>query len=275
MMRNLHSAILALIFFFAFLNISYAQINNTSSLNDVYMGNFGYWDYQSTGSMQSVEQDSINFFDYSAVYLSADSTLVNPNKRVLYFFSSNQGANWVSGNVANIQSSYPSLALQIDGKAIVCFYDSLNSRIRVYRNQSVGSLTFDSLPAPPGIAGTDPKILFYRNYLFLTVVSSGQISRNRFNFITNSWGTWTTIGFGVNSSVYQLAKGFDGKIAVCWIGDAPTNNVKYAESADSGATFQTPVTVFTTTTAGTDTIRGILTHRYGLLPGCPCNYVGR
>lgn len=234
----------------------HAQINLNTGITDVYMGNYGYWDYQSTGSMLAVEQDSINIQRYSAVYLSADSSLTTPNKRVLYFFSSNTGATWNSGTVANIESSYPSLALQTDGRAIVSFYDSVYSIIRIYRNQSAGSLTFDSMPAPPSISGSNPKILFYGNYIILCVVSSsGMVQKNRYNFSSNSWGSWQQITTGVNGSSFQIAKGYGGKISLCWIGDSPANNVKYCESLDSGNTFGTANTVFTNVIAGADTLR--------------------
>src|SRR5205085_6712006 len=107
MKKNFYILILLLVF------CSVTAMSQThSSSTDNYMGNFGYWDYQSTGSMQALEEDSINSNWFNSVYLTADSTLSSPTKRVLYFFSSNTGANWISGIVANVNSSYPSLALQ-------------------------------------------------------------------------------------------------------------------------------------------------------------------
>ena len=244
----------------------FSQPNLRTSLIDIYMGNYGYWDYQSTGSMEVVEEDSVNMTRFSAVYLTADSSLTTPNKRVLYFFSSNTGQTWVSANVANIESSYPSLALQTDGRAIVSFYDSLNNRIRVYRNQSAGSLTFDSMPSPPSNTGTNPKILYYRNYLILcSVLSGGQVQKTRFNFTTNTWESWQQIATGVNSAAFQIAKGYGGKISLSWIGDSPANNVKYSESLDSGNTFSAANTVFSSQTAVPDTLRAYYPYRYGLL----------
>lgn len=236
-------------------NNLHSQHNLQTSMTDVYMGNYGFWDYQSTGSMQAVEQDSTNIQNFSAVYLTADSSIGTPNKRVLYFFSSNTGASWISGVVANIESSYPALALQVNGRAIVCFYDSINARIRVYRNQSIGSLVFDSLPAPPSNVGNNPKILFYNNYLILCNVSSGQVQKTRFNFTTNSWGSYQTIATGVNGAAYQIARGYLGRISLCWIGDAPTNNVKYCESLDSGNTFGAANVIFSSVITGPDTVR--------------------
>ncbi len=253
-MKYLYSIFLILFLLIFTQSRTYSQMHYTTSMTDVYMGNYGYWDYQSTGSMQSVEQDSINLQRYSAVYLSADSSLNVPNKRVLYFFSSNNGSAWISGPVANIESSYPSLALQTDGRAIVSFYDSINARVRVYRNQSIGSLTFDSLPSPPSITGTDPKILYYNNYLVLCFVSSGSVQRIRYNFSTNTWGSWAAIASGVNNASFQIAKGYNGKIAVCWIGDASLCNVKYSESSDSGSSFGASNTIFISILAGTDTV---------------------
>lgn len=251
-----------LISFFLFIMSSniLSQHNLRTSLVDIYMGNYGYWDYQSTGSMQAIEEDSVNSARFSAVYLTADSSLNVPNKRVLYFFSSNTGQTWVSATVANIESSYPSLALQTDGRAIVCFYDSINTRIRIYRNQSAGSLTFDSFPSPPSNTGTNPKILYYRNYLVLcSVLPGGQVQKTRYNFTTNTWESWQQISAGINGAAYQIAKGYGGKISLSWIGDAPANNVKYSESVDSGNTFGAANTIFSNQIAGSDTLRAF-TH---------------
>lgn len=244
--------------FYIFTNVFVvnSQNFNTNGFTDIYMGNYGYWDYQSTGSMQSLEQDSVNKQQYNAVYLTADSSSNTPNKRVLYFYSSNGGASWGSGVVTNIESSYPSLTLQSDGKAIVCFYDSLNSRIRLYRNQSAGSMIFDSLPSPPSNGSSNPKILFYKNYIILfSVIPGGGIQRIRYKYSTNSWDTWQSIASGINNASYQCAKGYDGKICISWIGDAPINNVKFSESVDSGNTFGTANTIFTSVISGNDTIR--------------------
>lgn len=218
------------------------------------MGNFGYWDYQSTGSLQGVEQDSINYQSYHAVYLTADSTFVNPFRRVLYFYSANGGSSWINAVVSNFDSRYPSLALQTDGKAIICFYDSTNNKIRLYRTTAPGAITFDTLPSPPGLAGTNPKILFYRNYLILFAVF-GQLQKNRYSFITNSWGSWQTVGTGNGTSVYQIAKGWGGRVGVCWIGDSSLKRVKYAESLDSGNTYGAENVVFTQDITGIDTVK--------------------
>lgn len=239
---------------FLLVQIISLRAQNHTSLTDIYMGNFGYWDYQSSGSLQALEQDSINNQRYHSVYLTADSTLSNPSKRVLYFFSSNNGASWISAVVANVNSSYPSLALQTNGNAIICFLDSAASRLRFYRTTSPGALTFDTLPSPPGTAGTNPKILYYNNYLILFAVFSGNIlQRIRYNYSASSWGSWQTIGSGV-SSAYQAARGWNGRIAACWIA-APLKTVTYSESLDSGNTFGAPVTVFTQDIAGSDTVR--------------------
>jgi hypothetical protein len=233
----------------------YSQMKYTTSMTDVYMGNYGYWDYQSTGSMLTVEQDSMNIQRFSAVYLSADSSLSVPNKRVLYFFSSNQGNSWISGPVGPYTGSYPSLALQLDGRAIIAYNDSLGGLIRVMRNTSAGSLTFDSLIVPLPNSGTDPKILYYNNYLILCDVVSGQIQRTRYNYLIGNWSPWVTIGSGVNNATYQVARGYNGKIAVCWIGDGSLDNVKYVESADSGNTFGASSTIFSPLIAGNDTVK--------------------
>src|SRR5512147_2822750 len=150
-----------LLLFFAVSSFSFSQFSHNGCLTDVYMGAYGYWDYQSTGSMQSAEQEYSNSQRYHAVYLTADSVLTNPARRILYFFSSNMGYNWVNVQVSNYQASFPSLAVQTDGRAIVCFYDSAASKIRVFRSQASGSLVFDSLPSPPGNGGEYPKMLFY------------------------------------------------------------------------------------------------------------------
>ncbi|MGH2574806.1 MAG: T9SS type A sorting domain-containing protein [Ignavibacteria bacterium] len=252
--------IFCLIFLFACLFNNTVLSQNQTSLTDIYMGNFGFWDYQSTGSLQYLEQDSANTSRYSAVYLTADSTINNPTRRVLYFYSSNGGNNWVSTTVANVNSFYPSLALQTDGRAIICFYDSANSKIRLYRNISSGSLTFDTLTSPPGSGGLNPKILFYRNYLILFAAFSsggGQLQKNRYNFITNTWESWQPVGSNNGPSSYQIAKGWGGKIAVCWIGDSTFKRVKHSESLDSGNTFGVVNTIFTQEITGGDTVKAL------------------
>lgn len=247
---------------FAVLCISnnlFSQFSHNGCLTDVYMGAYGYWDYQSTGSMQSAEQEYSNAIRYHAVYLTADSVLNSPSRRVLYFFSSNQGNNWVNTQVSNIQASFPSLALQLDGRAIVCFYDSAASRIRVFRSQASGSLIFDTLPSPPGPGGEYPKMLFYNNYLIMFAVFPGspynQIRKNRYNFSTNSWETWQNVGLNNGTSSYQAAKSINGKLGICWIGDSAYKRVKYIESLDSGNTFGGTNIIFSEEITGGDTVR--------------------
>jgi hypothetical protein len=227
-----------------------------TSLTDIYMGNFGFWDYQSSGSLQALEQDSLNNQVYHAVYLTADSTLVNPSKRVLYFYSNNNGVNWSSAVVANVNSSYPSLALQSDGKAVICFLDSAAARLRIYRSTTAGALTFDTLPSPPGAAGTNPKILYYRNYLVLFALFGGQLQKIRYNYSTASWESWQIIGTNV-SAAYQAAKGWNGRLAACWISGITQKPVNYVESLDSGNTFSGASTIFTQDITGNDTVRAL------------------
>src|SRR4030095_4182512 len=228
----------------------YAQ--NHTSLTDIYMGNYGFWDYQSAGSLQALEQDSANIQRYHAVYLSADSVLNNPSKRVLYFFSSTGGNTWINTVVANVPSAYPSLALQSDGNAVICFLDS---SIKLYRTTSPGVLTFNQLPSPPGAGATDQKILYYGNYLILfALFTGGSLQRISYIYLSSSWGTWQQIAAGV-SPAYQPAKGWGGRIAVSWI-TTPQKTVNYSESADSGNVFSSPpVIVFTQDITGSDTVR--------------------
>lgn len=228
-----------------------------TSLTDIYMGNFGYQDYQSTGSLQVLEGDSINNQWYHSVYLTSDSTFINPQKRVLYFFSSDNGNTWNSAVVANVNSSYPSLALQSDGKAVICFLDSAASKIRFYRSTSAGVFTFDTLPSPPGTAGTNPKILYYRNYLILFALFPGnQLQKTRYNYLTSSWETWQTVNSNVTQA-FQIAKGWNGKVSAGWLA-ASNNSVNYCESSDSGSTFGSPNTVFTQDITSIDTVKAYL-----------------
>lgn len=248
-----------LLLVFAVSGISFSQFSHNGCLTDVYMGAYGYWDYQSTGSMQSAEQEYSIAQRYHAVYLTADSVLTNPARRVLYFFSSNTGLNWVNVQVSDIQASFPSLAVQTDGRAIVCFYDSAASKIRLFRSQASGSLVFDSLPSPPGNGAEYPKMLFYNNYLIMFADFPGtpynQIRKNRFSFSTNSWESWQNAGINNGTSSYQVAKAGNGKIGMCWIGDSAYKRVKYVESLDSGNTFGSTNTIFTEEITGGDTVR--------------------
>jgi hypothetical protein len=251
--------LLFLISFLSLFNLSYSQFTPNGCLTDVYMGAYGFWDYQSTGSLQSVEQDYNISTNYNAIFLTADSVLSNPVKRVLYFFSSDNGNNWVHTQVSNYQASFPSLALQTDGRAIICFYDSTASRIRVFRSQSSGSLIFDSLSSPPGNGGEYPKMLYYNNYLIMFAVFPGspynQIKKNRYNFLTGSWESWQNAGVNNGTSSYQAAKSVNGKLGICWIGDSTFKRVKYIESLDSGSTFGTTNTIFSEEITGGDTVR--------------------
>ncbi len=248
-MKNFFNLIIPILFF------SSAILSQPhTSLTDIYMGNFGYFDYQSTGSMQALEEDSTNLGKFNAVYLTADSILVNPSKRVLFFFTPDYGNTWTSAIVDNVSSSFPSLALQGDGRAIICFLDSAASKIRFYRNSSAGSMTFDTLPSPPGTAGTNPKILYYRNYIILFAQFPGNsLQKNRYNLLTNSWETWQTVNSTVTSA-YQVAKGYGGKIAACWIA-VSSNSVNYSESLDSASTFSSANLVFTSDITATDTVK--------------------
>jgi hypothetical protein len=256
---NPRLSLLLTLLLFLFSSPSYSQFTPNGCLTDVYMGAYGYWDYQSAGSLQTVEQDYSISNNYHAVYLTADSVLMNPAKRVLYFFSSNMGNNWVNVQVSNYPASFPALALQTDGRAIICFYDSSASKIRVFRSQSSGSLVFDSLPSPPGNGSEFPKILYYNTYLIIFAVFPGspynQIRKNRYNFSTGSWESWQNVGLNNGTSSYQAAKGDNGKIDVCWIGDSTFKRVKYIESADSGSTFGSANTIFSEEITGTDTVK--------------------
>ncbi len=251
--------LLAVLLLFYISHTAYSQFTPNGCLTDVYMGAFGYWDYQSAGSLQSVEQDYNISSNYHAIYLTADSVLNNPAKRVLYFFSSDMGNTWVNAQVSNYQASFPSMALQTDGRAIICFYDSVSAKIRLFRSQSSGSLVFDSLPSPPGSGEEFPKILYYNNYLIMTAVFHGtpysQIMKNRYNFTTGLWESWQNAGVNNGTSSYQAAKGDNGKIGICWIGDSTFKRIKYVESLDSGNTFGSTSTVFSEEITGGDTVR--------------------
>src|SRR5215207_6570537 len=108
----------------------YSQLISNGCLTDVYMGNYGYYDNQSAGANQSL-CGGINL-NYHSVYLSADSVLSSPQRRALYFFSSNNGSNWVNTQVSNLNASFPSIGVQTDGNAVICFYDSASSKIKFY-----------------------------------------------------------------------------------------------------------------------------------------------
>src|SRR4030095_8287783 len=179
-----------------------------TSLTDIYMGNYGFWDYQSAGSLEALEQDYANTGRFHSVYLSADSGF-GASKRVLYFYSSNNGSTWVSAVVSN-QATYPSLALQSDGNAIICFLDTASASSSLFRPLSPGALTFSQMTSPPSSNATNPKIIYYRNYLVLIALfPGGSLQRIRYSYLSSSWGTWQQIAAGVGSA-YQAAKGWDG-----------------------------------------------------------------
>lgn len=234
----------------------YSQLVSNGCLTDVYMGNYGYYDKQSDGSDQSVT-GGINT-NYHSVYLTADSVLNNPQRRVLYFFSSNNGTNWVNTVVSNINASYPSIAAQEDGRAVLCFYDSASSKIKFYRTTSPTALTFDTLPSPPGTGGEFAKfqIIGSRYIVLFALFQTGaqpHIARTVYNYNTGLWSSWQTVSQNTSSS-FQTSKS-NGKIALCWIGDSTYKRVKYIESLDSGATFTAATTVFSEEITGGDTVR--------------------
>lgn len=224
-----------------------------TSLTDIYMGAYGFWDYQSSGSLQALEQDSSNMTRYHAVYLSADSTFTNPQKRTYYFYSSNNGLNWSNAQVSGFNASYPALTLQTDGNAVIGFYDSSNTRIRFYRTTSPGALTFDTLTSLSTL-NQNPKLLFYKNYLVLFALSpAGVLQKTRYKYSTSTWESWVTVSSNVLTA-YQIAKGWSGRFAVCWLA-ASTKQVMYSESLDSADTFGSASTVFTQELAGADTVK--------------------
>lgn len=246
---------LVLLFLF-FSATVYSQLVSNGCLTDVYMGNYGFYDKQSEGSEQSLSGGlSLN---YHAVYLSADSVLALPQRRALYFFSSNNGNNWVNTPVSNLNASYPSIAVQTDGNAVICFYDSASSKIKFYRTTSPTALTFDTLPSPPGTGGEYAKFqIIGSRYLVLFALfqSSAQphISKTVYNFSTGTWTAWQVVASNASSS-FQSAK-LSAKISLCWIGDSTFKRVKYIESVDSGLTFGSANTVFSEEFTGGDTVR--------------------
>jgi len=86
-----------------------------------------------------------------------------------------------------------------------------------------------------------------------TLISGNQLQKTRYNFSTNTWESWQTINSNVTSA-YQVAKGWSGKIAACWIAGT-SNSVNYTESLDSGNTFGSPNTIFIQDITSIDTIR--------------------
>src|SRR5690349_19457297 len=124
-----------LVLFFLFSTVSiYSQLVSNGCLTDVYMGNYGYYDKQSEGSNQSLSGGLK--LNYQSIYLSTDSVLSSPQRRALYFFSSDNGNTWSNTQVSNLNASYPSIAVQADGNAVMCFYDSASSKIKFYRTTS-------------------------------------------------------------------------------------------------------------------------------------------
>lgn len=247
----------SILFIFLFSTASiYSQLVSNGCLTDVYMGNYGYYDKQSDGADQSVT-GGINT-NYHSVYLTGDSVLNSTQRRVLYFFSSNNGNNWVNAVVSNSNASYPSIAVQQDGKAVVCFYDSATARIKFYRTTSPIALTFDTLPSPPGTGGEYSKFQIIGNQyiiLFALFQASSQphISRAIYNYNTGLWSSWQIVASNSSPS-FQSAR-INGKIALCWIGDSTLKKVKYIESTDSGASFNPANTVFSEEITGGDTVR--------------------
>ena len=234
----------------------YSQLVPNGCLTDVYMGNYGYYDYQSAGANQSIT-GGINQ-NYHSVYLSADSVLNSPQRRALYFFSSDNGSTWQNTPVSNLNASYPSVGVQIDGKAVICFYDSASSKIKFYRTTSPTAMTFDTLPSPPGNGGEYAKFqIMGSRYIVLFAVfqtaSQPHISRSVYDYNSGSWSAWQITALNASTS-FQSAKSF-AKVSLCWIGDSTYKRVKYIESVDSGLTFGSANTIFSEEFTGGDTVR--------------------
>jgi hypothetical protein len=256
----------------------YSQLVSNGCLTDVYMGNYGFYDYQSAGANQSVT-GGINS-NYHAVYLSADSVLASPQKRALYFFSNNSGSNWVNTPVSNLNASYPSVGVQTDGNAVICFYDSASSRIKFYRTTAPTALTFDTLPSPPGTGGEYPKFqIISTKYIVLFAVfhtsSQPHISKTIYNYTAGTWSAWQIVAPNASTS-FQSAKNV-ARIALSWIGDSTLKRVKYIESLDSGITFGSITTIFNQEITGGDTVRAFknidMTYPYPGSPTLPPNIV--
>ncbi len=266
---------ISLLLLFLSVNI-YSQLVSNGCLTDVYMGNYGFYDYQSAGANQSVT-GGINQ-NYHAVYLSADSVLNLPQRRALYFFSSNSGSNWINTPVSNLNASYPSIAAQTDGNAVICFCDSASSKIKFFRTTTPSALTFDTLPSPPGTGGEYPKFQIMSNrhiVLFAVFQTSSQphISKTIYNYTTGTWSAWQIVASNASTS-FQSAK-ISARVSLCWIGDSTYRRVKYIESIDSGLTFRSPNTIFSEELTGGDTVRAFknIDMAYTNSPSTPPNIV--
>lgn len=248
---------LLLIIFLLQINSSYCQtITHTNSFTS-YMNVYGFWDYQSSGSLQCIEQDSVNQMYYHAVYLWADSVSANPSQRVKYLFSSNAGSNWLNfGDVTgqNVRG-FPALTLKQDGSAIITMNLRQPSQLKIFIDLAPGIAVFMEYTAP-GPLHFSPKIQVIGSNLFLFAVDSvsSNLQMIKFDLITNQWSSWTNIVTDPQiGQKFQTAKQKPNKLCVSWIGDSSI--VKYRESTDAGLTFGPINTIFTKEITGSDTVK--------------------
>ncbi len=241
-------------------NTSLSQsITHTSSFTS-YMNVYGFWDYQSSGSLQCIEQDSVNQMYYHAVYLIADSVSANPHPQIIYLFSSNGGAYWFNfgsvGGELNITGP-PSLTLKQDGSAVIAAsVRHLPTHVlMIYIDLVPGIGVFEQFTAP-GPLHISPKIQVIGSNLFLFAVDSisSSIQMIKFDFNTHQWGSWINIVTDPQiGQRFQTAKQKPNKLCISWIGDSSI--VKYRESTDAGLTFGPINTVFTKEITGSDTVK--------------------
>jgi len=217
-----------------------------------------YFDLQSNGTPLQIWQDIAHPDLLHAVYtISSEQTGWN-DRQVYYFFSTDGGTNWESGEPVEFGtvSDFASISGDYTGKAVICAntYTAGINRTQIYEQTINGFNYF--IPINPG--GATNKFLWPR-----VTAASGSINAYKYVFLTSSM-TDDSVFYNVRSvdgsfrgykplnakpgECYTISNSTAGIIGITYISKqsspAEYGDIYFIESTNNGNTFTSPLKIY-------------------------------
>ncbi len=214
-----------------------------------------HYDVQSNGVIHYIIQEPGNPQNISAIFLTAQDPIPWNTRNVRYFYSTDFGASWrFVDNVAGVRTSFPSLSLTSDSRAVIMAMNSEGGgigRSQFYVDSASGFGRWRRLDPGPGFDSGDvwPIVTVSSNNKALWVASVNKLTYDSvdYNVCTNLNSPGTFLGYrnlpnAIIAENYAVATG-TGVWGIAF--NARDGGAYIIQSTNEGVTWGAPLSIWT------------------------------